>query len=155
MFWSTAVSGSYRHTSNVKFLSLRNILCHQTVINFQTFCVTNSLSWLMSLTSVFRQAQPLSGLYVTLNPSLANVYAFLFQHQEVHENIGLCVHQGIHVHLWYGEQSITSPLPTSPCHRYNWASSRENLSLGFLTRQDSNWPAQLQSVEARVLKFWI
>ena len=33
-----------------------------------------------------------------------------------------------------------------------WATSRENLSLGFATRVDSNWPAQLQR-QASVLKF--
>ena len=39
------------------------------------------------------------------------------------------------------------------CHQI-WASSRENLSSGFSTRQDSNRPAQLQKV-VRVLKFRI
>ena len=35
-----------------------------------------------------------------------------------------------------------------------WATPRENLSLGFATRQDTNWPAQLQR-PARILKFRI
>ena len=39
-------------------------------------------------------------------------------------------------------------------HWYILATSRENLSLGFATRYDSNWPAQLQKL-ARVLKLWI
>ena len=35
---------------------------------------------------------------------------------------------------------------------HNWASSPENLSSGFATREDSIWPAQLQGL-AKVLKF--
>ena len=38
--------------------------------------------------------------------------------------------------------------------RNNWASSQENLSLGFPTKWGSNRPAQLQRL-ARGLKFWI
>ena len=45
------------------------------------------------------------------------------------------------------------PLFTKPTIN-NRASSRENLSLEFATRVDSNQPAQLQRL-ARGLKFWI
>ena len=37
-------------------------------------------------------------------------------------------------------------------HAHNWASSRQNLSSGFPTKQDSNRTAQLQRL-ARKLKF--
>ena len=44
-------------------------------------------------------------------------------------------------------------LDAGKLHR-KWASSRENLSSGFVTRVDSNRPPQLQRLAA-VLKFWI